>query len=174
MLMLLIGAIALLAGAIAGMPAGYAWLFPSLGPTAYLQAESPANPAARFYNSIVGHLVGLAAGFLAVFLLSAYNDPVTLVAHQLTAGRAVAAALAVAVTLLVCLLLKASHPPAAATTLLAALGSFKIEDAPAILIGILLVSALGEVARRMRLGQLTLRPQQTEKRLPAPKPKPPG
>ena len=70
-LMLIVGAVALIAGLIAGMPGGFPWLFPSLGPTAYLQAKNPANPASRFYNTVVGHMIGLWAGFLFVFLLNA-------------------------------------------------------------------------------------------------------
>ncbi len=59
-------------------------------------------------------------------------------------------------TLLLTLLLKASHPPAAATTLLTALGSIKtVQDAINLTIGVLLVAAVGEVLRRMRTGHLT-------------------
>jgi hypothetical protein len=47
-----------------GLLAGQPWLFPSLAPTAYLQAARPQEPAARFYNTVVGHLVGLAAAYL--------------------------------------------------------------------------------------------------------------
>jgi CBS-domain-containing membrane protein len=154
------------------MPAGYPWLFPSLGPTAYLQAESPAHPASRFYNTVVGHGIGLVAGFLAVFLLNAYTDPVVLVSHSLTWERAGAAALALALTLGVALLLKASHPPAGATTLLVALGAFKLEDIPTVVAGVLIVAVVGELARRLRLGQLRPTTARPEARLPAPTPKP--
>jgi hypothetical protein len=173
-LMLVVGGVALLAGLLMGMPAGYPWLFPSLGPTAYLQAASPALPTARFYNVVVGHGVGLLAGFGAVFLLNAYQDPAALVAHELTWGRAVAVAVALTLTLLLALLLKASHPPAGATTLLVALGTFKIEDIPSVIIGVLIVAAAGELVRRARLGHLTARRERREERLPAPKPKPQG
>ncbi len=171
-LMLVVGGVALLAGALAGMPGGFPWLFPSLGPTAYLQAESPAHPAARFYNTVVGHGIGLVAGYLAVFALGAYSDPVVLVSPELTWGRAVAAALALALTLLGALLLKASHPPAGATTLLVALGAFKIEDILTVVAGVLIVAVAGELARRLRLGQLRPGSDQPPARLPAPKPKP--
>ena len=46
--------------------AGQPWLFPSLGPTAYLLAKYPELPSSRIYNCVVGHLVGLASGFAAV------------------------------------------------------------------------------------------------------------
>jgi hypothetical protein len=42
-------------------------IFASLGPTAYELVELPQLPSARAYNIIVGHLIGLGAGFLAVY-----------------------------------------------------------------------------------------------------------
>jgi HPP family len=170
LLMLIVGGLALLAGILLGKGAGLAWLFPSLGPTAYLQAESPAHPSARFYNTVVGHAVGLAAGFVGVFVTFSYFDPVVLVSHELTWGRVLAAAIALALTVMVCLLLKASHPPAGATTLLVALGAFKIEDILTVAAGVLIIGAAGELFRRMRLGDLTLRPETREEHKPAPKP----
>src|SRR5215831_13773907 len=47
-------------------------IFASLGPTAYELVEQPRMPSARPYNVIVGHLIGLSAGFLAVYLLNAW------------------------------------------------------------------------------------------------------
>jgi hypothetical protein len=72
--------------------------------------------------------------------------------------------------MLVAMALRASHPPAGATTLLVTLGSIKLEDALTIIVGVLVVAAAGELARRMRLGQLTPRKENQEERLPAPKP----
>jgi hypothetical protein len=180
LLMLIVGAIAMIAGLVIGpawgikSAAGFPWLFPSLGPTAYLQAESPAHPSSRFYNTVVGHAIGLIAGFAAVFALGAYYDPVVLVKHELTWGRVIAAALALAITVLVGLVLKASHPPAGATTLLVALGAFKLEDTLSVVAGVLLVASAGELFRRMRLGQVTVRKERKQTRIPAPKPKPQG
>jgi len=52
------GAIVLIPGVV-GLAAGRPWLFPSLGPTAYLQATQPQHPTSRFYNVLVGHLIGI-------------------------------------------------------------------------------------------------------------------
>lgn len=46
--------------------AGQPWLLPSLGPTAYPLAQLPAQPSGRAYNVLAGHLLGLAAGIVAV------------------------------------------------------------------------------------------------------------
>ena len=47
-----------------------------------------------------------------------------------------------------------SHPPAAATALLVALGGFKptVRDTLTVIIGVLIVAKIGEVVRRVRLG----------------------
>ena len=48
-------------------------IFASLGPTAYELVEQPQMPSARPYNVIVGHLIGLSAGFLALYLSNAWE-----------------------------------------------------------------------------------------------------
>ncbi|HEY9621690.1 MAG TPA: HPP family protein [Crinalium sp.] len=80
--------------------------------------------SARFYNTVVGHFLGLGSGYLAIALLHANSAPAVLATHHLTAPRVWAAVLAVAFNMLGRILLNASHPPAAATTLLVALGGF--------------------------------------------------
>jgi hypothetical protein len=144
MLVALVGVIACLAG--------QPWLIPSLGPTAYLQAETPAHPSSRFYNTVVGHLIGLAMGFLAVAIFNAWQSPGVFSDHQLVFARVWASALALGLTLLVALLLKASHPPAGATTLLVALGAIRTtQDALNAAAGVVLVALLGTALRRVRL-----------------------
>ena len=142
----------LLAVGLIGLAAGQPWLFPSLGPTAFLQAEKPGEPSARFYNTVVGHLVGLGAGLAAV--LAAGGLDRTRRAGRSGAGtragvgrrslggadhdRAFAAA--------------PSHPPAAATMLLVALGGFEPtwKSAGTIVAGVLIVAILGEGVRFLR------------------------
>lgn len=111
---------------IIGLLAHQPWIFPSLGPTAFLQVETPEQPTARFYNTVVGHFLGLGAGYLSVALVGAQTAPVVLSTQHLTPIRVWAAVLAVGLNVLGGLLLKASHPPAAATTLLVALGGFEM------------------------------------------------
>ncbi|MFB9993906.1 HPP family protein [Deinococcus oregonensis] len=132
-------------------------LFPSLGPTAFLQTETPDQPSARPYNVVTGHLVGLLAGFLAVWVCGAGDAPSVLSVHQLTAPRVWASVLAILLTLLVGLLLRASHPPAAATTLLASLGGFSptVQSTVTVMSGVLGVALLGEFLRLVRLRQQT-------------------
>jgi hypothetical protein len=145
------GGAVLLVGVV-GLLTGRPLLFPALGPTAYLQATSPANPEARFYNTVVGHTIGLLAGFAGVLLVGAMDAPVVLQTRELVAERVWAAVIAVSLTLLLAPLVRASHPPAGATTLLVALGSFStLADALNVLLGTLIVAAVGELVRRWRL-----------------------
>src|SRR5512147_2669855 len=115
----------LLAVGLIGLAAGQPWLFPSLGPSAFLQAEKPREESARFYNTVVGHLVGLGAGMAAVLLLGASSAPGVLATKELVPVRLWAAVLSAVLTMLGLSLLKATHPPAAATMLLVALGGFE-------------------------------------------------
>lgn len=148
LLTLIVGGLSLLAGMV--------WLIPSLGPSIYLQTQKPADPASRFLNVVLGHLLGLAAGFAGIFLFNAFNDPITLQSKELTTGRLGAAVVALALTLLLTLLLRAHHPPAGATTLLTALGSIQTaQDAISLMIGVLIIAIAGELIRKMRTNTLT-------------------
>ena len=62
-------------------------IFASLGPTAYELVEQPQMPSARPYNIVVGHLIGLGAGFLAVYLLNAWAAPNVLATGVVSAQR---------------------------------------------------------------------------------------
>jgi hypothetical protein len=142
----------LLAVGLIGLAAGQPWLFPSLGPTAFLQAEKPGEPSARFYNTVVGHLVGLGAGLAAVWLLGASTAPGVLAAQELAPARVWAAVLSAVLTMIGLSLLRASHPPAAATMLLVALGGFEPtwKSAGTIVAGVLILAILGEGVRFLR------------------------
>ncbi|HEX8219422.1 MAG TPA: HPP family protein [Chloroflexia bacterium] len=165
------GGMVLAVGLLAMLVGQQPWLVPSLGPTAYLVAENPGHPTSRFYNTVVGHLVGLGAGFLAVALLNAWQAPVVLTDHKLDPMRMLAAVIAIVLTIGVAPVLRASHPPAAATTLLVALGSLKtLNDAIMVTIGVLIIAVVGEGLRQVRLGQMRLDPPKQEARRPAPMP----
>jgi len=143
----------LLAVGLIGLAAGQPWLFPSLGPTAFLQAEQPGQKSARFYNTVVGHLVGLAAGIAAVLVLGAADAPGVMASNELVPVRVWAAALSALLTMAGLSLLDASHPPAAATMLLVALGGFAPtwQSVGTIAAGVLILAVLGEASKFLRL-----------------------
>jgi CBS-domain-containing membrane protein len=148
------GVLTLLPGLL-GLVTGNVWLFPSLGPTAFLQTANPQHESARPYNTVVGHLAGIVSAVVAVLLFRAGAEPPVFVTHHLFIGQVLASALAVALTLLLHVLLRAEHPPAAATTLLITLGGFKTtpKDLMTIAVGVLLIAVFGELMRRVRLAQ---------------------
>ncbi len=133
-------------------------IFASLGPTAYELVEQPQLRSARIYNVIVGHLVGLGAGFAALYLLNAWAAPQVLTSGVVSAQRLWAATLAAMLTTFVTLILKASQPAALATTLLVALGVMQTRrDTVAIVVGVIIIAALGEPVRRFRLKHTQVR-----------------
>ena len=97
------------------------FVFPSLGPTAFLFFYSPLTPAASPRNVICGHLIGAAAGWVS---LAAFGlvDAGPAVAVGVGAARVAAAALSLGLTSGAMVLLRVPHPPAGATTLIVSLG----------------------------------------------------
>ncbi len=147
------GALVMIIGLI-GILARRPLLFASLGPTAYLESE-PRLPTSRFYNVLVGHLIGLGAGFLAVLAVGAAQAPPVLAAKDLTMPRVWAATFALGLTVFFSLIARAPHPPAGATTILVAIGAFRtLQDAVDVFIGVLAIAVLGEGIRWLRLRRL--------------------
>ncbi|MEZ5246034.1 MAG: HPP family protein [Acidimicrobiales bacterium] len=128
---------------------GQPFIFPSLGPTAFLLFYTPTNPAASPRNTIIGHAVGAAAGYLALVIFGLTNDPPAL-ASEVTGGRIGAAAVSLALTSAVMVWLKAPHPPAGATTLIVSLGILREIDQLAILmLAVILLTVQGLVINRL-------------------------
>ncbi|HWG75826.1 MAG TPA: HPP family protein [Steroidobacteraceae bacterium] len=129
------------------------FLFASLGPTAVTLAHQPLHPSARAYNAVLGHLLGLGVGFAVVAVLGLAYAPSVFELHAISGARVGAALLAIALAVLGELLLNARHPPAAATTLLVALGSFHptATDSIAVVGGVLSLVIAAELVRRARL-----------------------
>jgi CBS-domain-containing membrane protein len=91
------------------------------------------------------------AGFGAVAVLGAASAPTVLGDHQLVPARVAAATVAITVTIALGFLFRASHPPAAATTLLVALGSIAtLQQALIVLAGVVVTAGFGEILREIR------------------------
>lgn len=100
------------------------FLFPSLGPTAYLFATRPAAAQSSARRVLGGHAVGVLGGLLASHVVA---DGVVITASMgaaTTAGLRLAASgvAAVALTTAGMSLTDTSHAPACATTLIVGLG----------------------------------------------------
>lgn len=150
----------LLEGGLLLLTAGFGWaigrplLFASLGPTAYEQIEQSDRPSARPYSVVVGHYTAIGAAFLALYAVGAWNAAHMSGAGTLSAPRIWASVIAVALTVLLNLALKASQPAALSTTLLITSGTFQgPQGAVAILIGVAFLALIGEPVRRWRVRQ---------------------
>jgi len=97
------------------------FVFPSLGPTAFLFFYTPTAPAASPRNTIVGHTIGALAGYFSLVVTG-----LTMAGPALSTGvtwpRVIAAALSLGLTSGLMVLFKSPHPPAGATTLIISLG----------------------------------------------------
>lgn len=97
------------------------FVFPSLGPTAFLFFFVPRSPAATPRHAVYGHAIGLICGYVSLWIFglvheaSAMNGAVDL-------HRVLAAALSLSLTGAFMIAFKAVHPPAGATTLIVSLG----------------------------------------------------
>ena len=108
------------------------FIFPSLGPTAFLLFYTPTAPAASPRNTIIGHAIGAGAGYLALVIFGLTDDPAAL-ATSVTGPRVGAAAVSLALTSALMIWLRAPHPPAGATTLIVSLGILREPDQLAVL-----------------------------------------
>ncbi len=107
--------------AILGAVTGSPFVFPSLGPTAYLLFFTPLHKAASPRNAVAGHAIGLLCGYWAFWITGMH--PFTQQPIQAFHGpQLLAAALALAATGMLMVAFSVSHPPAGATTLIVALG----------------------------------------------------
>lgn len=127
-------------------------IFASLGPTAYEQVEKPHTRSARPYNVLVGHFFGLGSGFLAVYLMNAWDAPHVLQTGIITPPRIWAVVIAAVLTTLGTLALRARQPAALATSILVSLGTMQTgRDALAIILGVLIITAIGQPLRHLRM-----------------------
>lgn len=124
-------------------------LAPSLGPTVLLFFESALQPAACPRNTLYGHGIGIAAGWLSLALFGLLHAPSALSAG-FSSAHVGAASLSVALTALGKHLVRAPHPPAGATTLIVSLGLLKTPaELTALAAGVVLVTIAGWCTNRL-------------------------
>lgn len=97
------------------------FIFPSLGPTAFLFFYTPTAPAASPRNTIVGHAIGVVCGYFSLVVTGLTNAPPATTVG-VTWPRVIAAALSLGLTAGIMVLARSPHPPAGATTLIVSLG----------------------------------------------------
>lgn len=129
------------------------WLAPSIGSAILVPTLTPDQPAAKTWNTAIGQVAGVIGGLVGVYLAAAQSVPSFLTGHHLVDARVLAVAIATLLTAALQLLFKALSPAGGATALVVALGleTPNLAGAGRLLVGILLVTVLGEGARTVLL-----------------------
>lgn len=129
------------------------WVFPSLGPTAFILFAAPLGAQASPRNVISGHLIGIAAGALSLALFGLLSIAPDL--EDVSLERISAVTLALALTLSVMVWLGVPHAPAGATTLIVALGLLRTpKDFAVMMLAVIALVIIGAVINRVA-GQRT-------------------
>jgi CBS domain-containing membrane protein len=124
------------------------FLFPSLGPTAFLLFYEAQSALAAPRNVFCGHLIGVLAGYLAlaIFGLTMARPNLT----EITPPRIGAVILCLCLTSSLMVWLHVPHPPAASTTLMVGLGLIRTPPQLAILmVAVVLMIAQGIIINRL-------------------------
>jgi CBS-domain-containing membrane protein len=138
-------AIGFLAVAILAVVFHTPFVFPSVGPTAFLLYFMPTAPTASPRNTLCGHAIGIGCGYASLWLTGLEHAPST-VLEELHWPRVFAAALSLAATVALMILFRVVHPPAGATTLIVSLGFITTPAHPAVIeiaVALMALQALG-------------------------------
>jgi CBS-domain-containing membrane protein len=143
------GLIAIGTMAFVAYATGEPFVFPSLGPTAFLLFYTPLQPAACPRNTLGGHAIGAAAGYLALVVFG-LTDAAPALASSVTGARVGAAALSLGLTSGAMVWARVPHPPAGATTLIVSLGILREpEQLLVLMLAVALLVVQGFVINRL-------------------------
>lgn len=123
---------------------GEPFVFPSLGPTAFVLFFAALSAQASPRNVFCGHLIGALVGLLALLIFGLQAVPADL--EDITTARLGAVAFALAITLSVMVWLGVPHAPAGATTLIVALGLLRTPSQLVILMAAVVILILQGIA----------------------------
>ena len=148
--------------AAAAWATGSPFVFPSLGPTAFLFFYTPLAASAAPRNTIFGHLIGAVSGYLSL-LLFGLSEAAPALTTGVTVARVGAAALSLGLTSGLMVWLRVPHPPAGATTLIVSLGILRTPGQLAVLmLAVVLLTIQGFVMNRVAgIDYPPWRPKQT-------------
>jgi len=124
------------------------FLFPSLGPTAFLLFYDAQGAQAAPRNVFCGHAIGVLTGYLAlvVFGLTAAKPDLT----DITVPRIGAVILCLLLTVSFMIWLHVPHSPAASTTLMVGLGLIRTpSQLTTLMIAVVLMILLGTIINRL-------------------------
>lgn len=143
------GCVSIALMAAAALATGQPFVFPSLGPTAFLLFYSPLLPAASPRNTVVGHLIGAGAGYLSLVVFG-LRDAGAAITAGVSGQRVGAAALSLGLTSGLMAWLRVPHPPAGATTLIVSLGIIAtLPKLGVLMVGVILLVVQGFAINRL-------------------------
>lgn len=143
------GAVSIAIVSVAAAVVGEPLVFPSLGPTAYLLSYAPTSVTTTPRNIVVGHFLGVAAGYVALVVFGLAGAP-SAFQYGVTLSRAGAAALSLGLTAALMTWSDAPHPPAGATTLIVSLGILTTpSQLAALMIAVIFLAYQGVVINRL-------------------------
>jgi CBS-domain-containing membrane protein len=143
------GLVAIGAMALVALATGEPFIFPSLGPTAFLLFYTPMLPASSPRNTLGGHAIGAAAGYVALVVFG-LTDAAPALTTEVTGARVGAAALSLGLTSGAMVWAKVPHPPAGATTLIVSLGILREpEQLLVLMVAVVLLVVQGFVINRL-------------------------
>jgi CBS-domain-containing membrane protein len=135
--------------AAAAWATGSPFVFPSLGPTAFLFFYTPLAASAAPRNTIFGHAIGALAGYFSLVLFG-LTEAAPALATGVTTARVGAAALSLGLTSGLMVWLRVPHPPAGATTLIVSLGILTSPTQLAVLmLAVVLLTLQGFIINRV-------------------------
>jgi CBS domain-containing membrane protein len=124
------------------------FVFPSLGPTAFLLFYAAVGAQAAPRNVFCGHLIGVLAGYLALVIFGLTTVPANL--SDVSARRIGAVTLCLCLTLSLMVWLKVPHAPAGATTMIVGLGLMRTPfQLTVLMIAVVLLIAQGIAINRL-------------------------
>jgi len=135
--------------AAAAWATGSPFVFPSLGPTAFLFFYTPLAASAAPRNTIFGHLIGALAGYLSLVIFG-LTEAAPALSGGMTVARVGAAALSLGLTSGLMVWFRVPHPPAGATTLIVSLGILRTPGQLAVLmLAVILLTIQGFAINRL-------------------------
>ena len=126
-----------------------AFIFPSLGATAFLLFHLPLAEAASPRNVLSGHLIGALCGWASLWLFGLHDAPAAFISG-VEWSRVAAAGLSLGLTSALMILFRVAHPPAGATALIVSLGLMhELQQLPVLLSAVALLVGQAFVINRL-------------------------
>ena len=126
-----------------------AFIFPSLGATAFILFYVPLSQPASPRNALCGHFIGATMGLVGLYLFGLQDAPSAMM-NGVDLARVGAVAVAMGLTGSLMVALNVAHPPAGATALIVALGLMpNPAQLPVLMAGVLMLLIHAFVMNRL-------------------------